>query len=100
LRNWEELGGVGRSSSLPGVLGEIYKAAGLGSEFFLNFYLRVLGTGSQASAWLGLLQLSHLCKVLKQKGLLLAVENKELLSGCIFRDQGKQAWGTSRGFTF
>jgi hypothetical protein len=39
LRNWEELGGVGRSSSLPGVLGEIYKAAGLGSEFFLNFYL-------------------------------------------------------------
>jgi hypothetical protein len=31
---------------------------------------------------------------------LLAIENKELLSGCIFRDQGKQAWGTSRGFTF
>jgi hypothetical protein len=30
---------------------------------------------------------------------LLAIENKEL-SGCIFRDQGKQVWGTSRGFTF
>jgi hypothetical protein len=51
-KNWEELGRVGRSweesSSLPGVLGEIYKA-GLGSEFFLSFYLRVLGTGRQAS---------------------------------------------------
>jgi hypothetical protein len=31
-KSWEE------SSSLPGVLGEIYKA-GVGSEFFLNFYL-------------------------------------------------------------
>jgi hypothetical protein len=52
------LGGVGgemrgvekcwqESSSLPGVLGEIYKA-GVGSEFFLNFYLLVLGTGRQA----------------------------------------------------
>jgi hypothetical protein len=59
-RSWEELGGAGRNSSLPGVLGEIYKAGGLGSEFFLNFYLHVLSTGSQASAWLGLLQLSHL----------------------------------------
>ena len=39
---WQE------SSSLPGVLGEIYKA-GVGSEFFLNFYLLVLGTGRQAS---------------------------------------------------
>ena len=47
-RSWEELGGVGKSSSLPGVLGEIYKA-GVGSEFFLNFYLRVLSTGRQAS---------------------------------------------------
>jgi hypothetical protein len=37
---------------------------------------------------------------LKQKAFLLAIENKELLSGCIFRDQGKQAWGTSSGFTF
>ena len=50
--SWEELGRVGRSweesSSLLGVLGEIYKA-GVGSEFFLNFYLRVLGTGRQAS---------------------------------------------------
>jgi hypothetical protein len=40
------------------------------------------------------------CAVYKQKGLLLAIENKELLSSCIFKDQGKQAWGTSRGFTF
>jgi hypothetical protein len=40
------------------------------------------------------------CKAQKQKGFLLAIENKELLSGCIFRDQEKQAWGTSRGFTF
>jgi hypothetical protein len=46
------------------------------------------------------------CKVLKQtnkqtnKSFLLAIENKELLSGCIFRDQGKQAWGMSRGFSF
>jgi hypothetical protein len=31
-RSWEE------SSSLSGVLGEIYKA-GVGSELFLNFYL-------------------------------------------------------------
>jgi hypothetical protein len=31
---------------------------------------------------------------------LLAIENNELLSGCIFRDQGKIVWGTSRGFTF
>ena len=41
-RSWEE------SSSLFCVLGEIYKA-GVGSEFFLNFYLRVLSTGRQAS---------------------------------------------------
>ena len=40
-RSWEE------SSSFPGALDEIYKA-GVGSEFFLNFYLRVLGTGRQA----------------------------------------------------
>jgi hypothetical protein len=39
------LGGVGKCSSLLGILGEIYKA-GVGSEFF---YLRVLGTGRQAS---------------------------------------------------
>jgi hypothetical protein len=54
-RSWEDLGGAGQSSSLLGVLGEIYKAEGVGSEFFLNFYLRVLGTGSQANAWMGLL---------------------------------------------
>jgi hypothetical protein len=48
-RSWEELGGeFSSSSSLPGVLGEIYKA-GVGSEFFLNFYLHVLSTGRQAS---------------------------------------------------
>ena len=62
-RSWEELGRVGRSweesSSLLGVLSEIYMA-GVGSELFLNFYLHVLGTGGQVSAWLGLLQLSHL----------------------------------------
>jgi hypothetical protein len=50
--SWEELGGAfgggGKSSSLSGVLGEIYKA-GVGSAFFLNFYLPVLGTGRQAS---------------------------------------------------
>jgi hypothetical protein len=40
------------------------------------------------------------CKAQKQKGFLLTIENKELPSGCIFRDQGKQAWETSRGFTF
>jgi hypothetical protein len=28
-----------------------------------------------------------------KKAFLLAIENKELLSGYIFRDQGKQAWG-------
>jgi hypothetical protein len=54
------VGEAGQSSALSGVLGEIYEAEGVGSEFFLNFYLRVLGTGSQASAWLGLLQLLHL----------------------------------------
>jgi hypothetical protein len=59
-RGWEELGGAGRSSSLLGILVEIYKAEGVGSKFFMNFYLCVLSTGSQASAWLGLLQLSHL----------------------------------------
>ena len=85
-----ELGGVGKSSSLLGVLGEIYKA-GVGSQFFLNFYLRVLGTGRQASL---------VVRYRNKKGFLLAIENKELLSGCIFRDQGKQAWGTSKGFTF
>ena len=46
------MGGVGKcgqgSSSLPDVLGEIYKA-GVGHESFLNFYLLVLGTGRQAS---------------------------------------------------
>jgi hypothetical protein len=46
------LGGVGKSweesSSLLGVLGEIYKA-GVGSEFFLNVYLCVLGIRRQAS---------------------------------------------------
>ena len=82
-RSWEE-------SSLPGVLGEIYKA-GVGSEFFLNFYLHVLSTGRQASL---------VVQYRNKKAFLLAIENKELLSSCIFKDQGKQAWGTSRGFTF
>jgi hypothetical protein len=60
----------------------------VGSEFFLNFYLRVLGTGRQASL---------VVQYRNKKAFLLAIENKELLSGCIFRDRGKQAWGTSRG---
>jgi hypothetical protein len=51
--------------------------------------------------WVSLvkLQLSIVsgCKAQKQKGFLLAIENKELLSGCIFRDQGKQAWGNVLG---
>jgi hypothetical protein len=50
-RSWEDLGRVGRSWEeffSSGVLGEIYKA-GLGSEYFLNFYIHVLGTGRQAS---------------------------------------------------
>jgi hypothetical protein len=85
-----ELGGVGKSSSLQGVLGEIYKAR-VGSEFFLNFYLRVLRTGKQASLVLKYRN--------KKAFFLLAIGNKKLLSGCIFRDQEKQAWRTSRGFT-
>jgi hypothetical protein len=28
---------------------------------------------------------------------LLAIENKEILSSCIFKDQGKQAWGNVLG---
>jgi hypothetical protein len=31
---------------------------------------------------------------------LLAIENKELLSSCIFKDQGKQAWGNVLGALF
>ena len=82
-RSWEE------SSSFPGALDEIYKT-GVGSEFFLNFYLCVLGTGRQALL---------VVKYKNKKGFLLAIENKDLY-GCIFRGQGKQVWGTSRGFTF
>ena len=84
------MGGVGKcwkeSSSLPGVLGEIYKT-GVGSEFFLNVYLRVLGKRRQASL---------VVKYRNKKLFLLAIENKELLPSCIFRDQGKQTWGMSR----
>ena len=40
------------------------------------------------------------CKAQKPKCFLVAVENIELLSGCIFRAQGIQAWRMSRGFTF
>jgi hypothetical protein len=44
------LGGVGKSWEELGTefFSEIYKA-GVGSEFFLNFYLHVLSTGRQAS---------------------------------------------------
>ena len=87
------MGGVGKcwkeSSSLPVVLGEMYKA-GVVSEFFLNFYLLVLGIGRLAS----------LVVNYRNKKLFFWLENKELLPSCIFRDQGKQAWETSRGFTF
>ena len=87
------MGGVGKcllgSSSLPGVLVEIYKA-GVGRESFLNFYHLVLGTGRQAS----------LVEKYRNKKPFCWLENKELLPSCIFRDQGKQAWKTSRGFTF
>jgi hypothetical protein len=69
-----ELGGGGRSweesSSLLGVLSKITIIASLA------------------------------VRLRNKKGFLLAIENKELISGCIFRDQGKQAWGTSWGFTF
>ena len=73
-----------RSPGIPGTSSE------LGSDFFLNFYLLVLGKGRQASL---------VVKYRNKKLFLLAIENKELLPSCIFRDQGKQAWGTSRGFT-
>ena len=78
VRNWEELGGVW----LP-------LFSGRGGRV-------VLRTGIQASPWLGLFYNYHIsdCKVLKQKkSFLLAIENKELLSGCICRDREKQAWG-------
>jgi hypothetical protein len=54
-------------------------------------YLHVFGTGRQASL---------VVQYRNKKDFLLAIENKELLSSYIFKDQGKQAWGTSRGFTF
>ena len=62
----------------------------MGSEIFLNFYFIVLGTGREAS----------LVVKYRNKKPFVAYREKEVLSGCIFRDQGKQAWGTSRGFTF
>ena len=62
----------------------------MGSEFFLNFYLIVLGTGREASLVVKYRNKKPFCWLRK----------KEVLSGCIFRDQGKQDWGTSRGFTF
>jgi hypothetical protein len=88
-RSWEELGEVGKRILLSLVK---FTRQELGvSSFFLNFYLRVLGKGRQASL---------VVKYRKKKCFLLAIENKEFFSGCIFRDQGKQAWGTSRRFTF
>ncbi len=62
----------------------------MGSEIFLNFYLIVLGTGREVS----------LVVKYRKKKPFVAYREKEVLSSCIFRDQGKQAWGTSRGFTF
>ena len=62
----------------------------MGSEIFLNFYLIVLGTGREVS----------LVVKYRKKKPFVSYREKEVLSSCIFRDQGKQAWGTSRGFTF
>jgi hypothetical protein len=62
----------------------------VGREIFLNFYLIVLGIGREAS----------LVVKYRNKKPFWWLTEKEVLSGCIFRDQGKQAWGTSRGFTF
>ena len=73
-KSWEELGRVGRSweesSSLPGVLGEIYKA-GVGNEFFLNFF-------SVSSAQEG----RHLW--------LYSIETKRLFAG--YREQRASFW--------
>ena len=86
-----ELGGVGRRVLLFLVPLMKFTRQEWGVSFFLNFYLRVLGTGRQAPL---------VVKYKNKKGFLLAIENKDLLYGCIFRGQGKQVWGTSRGFTF
>jgi hypothetical protein len=45
-------------------------------------------------AWLGLPTIiaSLAVRHRNKRAFLLAIENKELLSGCIFRNQGKQAW--------
>ena len=56
-----------RSPGIPGTSSE------LGSDFFLSFYLLVLGKGRQAS----------LVVSIKKNALLLAIENKELLPSCI-----------------
>jgi hypothetical protein len=74
------LGGVGRS---------------LATALLCGIYLHVLGAGSQASTWLGLFTIiaSLAVRHRNKKAFCWHIENKELLSGCIFRDQGKQAWG-------
>ena len=57
-----------RSPGIPGTSSE------LGSDFFLNFYLLVLGKGRQASL---------VVKYKKKNALLLAIQTKELLPSCI-----------------
>jgi hypothetical protein len=49
--------------------------------------------------WLGLPTIitSLAVRHRNKKAFFLAIENKELLSDCIFRDQGKQAWGNVLG---
>jgi hypothetical protein len=91
-RSWEELEGVGRSWEESWL--QLLSGDG-GSE--LQPPLQHLSPCPCRSSYNYRISGS---KVQKQKGFLLAIENKELLSGCIFRDQGKQAWGTSRGLTF
>jgi hypothetical protein len=90
-RSWKELEGVGRkfgySSFLVGV------GVGVSCSLLSDVYLYVL-------VGLPTIIASLAVRHRNKKGFLLAIENEELLSGCIFRDKGKQAWGTSRDFTF
>jgi hypothetical protein len=84
-------------------LGGIWRRVGrrdLGGVGYSSSLASVLGTGSLASAWLGLPTIiaSLAVRHRNKKAFLLAIENKELLSGCTFRNQRKQVWGMSMGF--
>ena len=72
------------NSSLVGVLGKITRHAEESGESVIALLCESLSP----------------CPWHREPGNSLGMENKELLSGCIFRDQGKQAWGMTRGFTF